>query len=120
MKKPITDLGFVVAHIGINCPDEQSAAVAGAKFSGLFGFPVKNGSSSVFASKEIELLKKPGYGSNGHIAVKTSDIDEAIRYLKEQGVAFIEETITRNAEGEIVRIFLREEIEGFAIHLLRT
>ncbi len=120
MKKLITDLGFAVAHIGINCPDEQSAAVAGAKFSDLFGFPVKNGTSSVFAGKEIELMKKPGYGSNGHIAVKTSNIDEAIQYLKERGVALIEESILRNAEGEIVRIFLLDEIEGFAIHLLKA
>jgi len=40
--------------------------------------------------------------------------------LKENGVMFAEETILRNSEGQIVRIFLKDEIEGFAIHLVRA
>ncbi|MEI8199631.1 MAG: VOC family protein [Eubacteriales bacterium] len=120
MGRQIEEMGFYVAHIGINCMDEKSASQAANTFSGIFGFPVKDGKSSLFAGKQIELLKSPGYGSKGHIAVMSNDIDESIRLLYDNGVDFIWDSISKNEKGETVRIFLKNEIEGFAIHLLRT
>jgi 2-dehydro-3-deoxyphosphogluconate aldolase/(4S)-4-hydroxy-2-oxoglutarate aldolase len=114
------DMGFRVAHIGINCSEEIKAAQAAALFSDIFGFSVKDGNSSVFAGKEIELMKTPGYGAKGHIAVQTKNIEGAVALLRQKGVEFIMDSVLRNKEGEMVRIFLENEIEGFAIHLLKV
>lgn len=120
MGKQIEDFDFCVAHIGINCNDAQSAASAADAFSNIFGFSVKDGNSSIFAGREIELMKAPGYGTKGHLAVRTQNVEEAIEFLQQKGVMFIPDSVLRNKNGDVVRIFLKDEIEGFAIHLLRA
>lgn len=114
------DFGFHIAHIGINQENEEVALATAKTLEALFSFPYKIGNSSIFtADKKIEIMKKMFRGTNGHIAVGTTAIDDAVAYLKEMGVAFAEETAVIK-DGRLIAIYLENEIAGFAIHLVRT
>ena len=115
-----TMLGFELAHIGINCDSEAEAEKTADAFDGLFGFTKKVGNSSVFAGSALEVMKTPYLGKNGHIAVKTNYIERAVNYLSTVlGVEFNEESAKRDAKGNLKAIYLKEEIGGFAIHLVQ-
>ena len=61
-----------------------------------------------------------GLGKNGHIAVKTNYIERAVNYLSTVlGVEFNEESAKRDAKGNLKAIYLKEEIGGFAVHLVQ-
>lgn len=115
-----TMLGFELAHIGINEENEEEAVKAAKRFSFIFGMPVKEGNSSVFAGSALEVMKNPYLGKNGHIAVRTNYIERAVNYLNGVlGVEFNEESARSDAKGGLKAIYLKEEIGGFAIHLLQ-
>ena len=115
-----TMLGFELAHIGINCDNETEAEKTADAFDGLFGFTKKVGNSSVFAGSALEVMKTPYLGKNGHIAVKTNYIERAVNYLSTVlGVEFNEESAKRDAKGNLKAIYLKEEIGGFAVHLVQ-
>ena len=120
MKQMEKDFGFFIAHIGINRENEEAALATAELLQKIFGFSYKVGNSSVFsADKKIEIMKKMYRGTNGHIAVGTTDIEGAVAYLKNQGVALAEETaVVKN--GSLTAIYLAEEIAGFAIHLVQA
>lgn len=112
-------LSFELAHVGINAADRDEALQTAASFEQIFGFAGKAGNSSVFAGSAVEVMSTPGYGRNGHIAVKTNYIDRAVYHLGKQGVAFIEESAKRDAKGNLVAIYLEGEFGGFAVHLVQ-
>lgn len=114
-----TVLGFEVVHIGINEENEKKAADSAKLFSSLFGFGVKEGNSSIFASKGIEIMKSPYLGKNGHIAIGTNSLPRAMAYLERLGCDFLPDTAKKNDKGKLVAIYLKEEIAGFAVHLLQ-
>ena len=107
-------LGFDLAHIGINTEDEQSSLDITNKFSSIFNMPLKEGNSSNFAGN-----KGMGLGKNGHIAIKTNNISRAVAYLQRNGVEVDMSTAKRTAAGAILAVYLKEEIGGFAVHLLQ-
>lgn len=111
-------LGFELIHIGINMPDRHTAELAGDKLAKAFGFEKKPGTSSVFAGKNIELLEYMGPGAMGHIAIRTNSIGRAIFYLGNRGFSIDESTI-RTKNGQVNFVYLKDEIGGFAIHLLQ-
>ena len=81
---------------------------------------VKAGNSSVFAGAALEVMKSPYLGKNGHIAVRTNYIERAVNYLSTVlGVAFDEESAKRDSKGALKAIYLKEEIGGFAVHLVQ-
>ena len=50
---------------------------------------VAPGNSSIFVgSKEFEIMKKPGRGTHGHIAIGCNNVDRAIYHLSQRGVKF--------------------------------
>ena len=49
---------YYIAHVGINCENEEEALKGAKMFEALFGLTVKNGNSSVFAGTAVELNKK--------------------------------------------------------------
>lgn len=115
----MTMLGFELAHIGINPePGDDVEAIAG-RFETLFGFDKKSGASSVFAGSAVEVMKTPYLGRKGHIAIRTNSIERAVNYLKFMGTEFNEESAKYNAKGALAAIYLKEEIGGFAVHLLQ-
>ena len=113
-----TMLGFELMHIGINGQNEEEALSTAKIFDAMFGFAVKAGNSSVFAGKYVEVMKTPYLGKNGHIAIGVNSVVRAKAFLERQGYTFAEDTAKNNAAGKLNAIYLKDEIAGFAVHLV--
>lgn len=113
-----TMLGFELAHIGVNSESKEEADRTVNRLAFLFGLPVKVGSGGSFAGTIVEVLNSHGRGSMGHIAIRTNYIERAINYMRTVLGADFEEPILR-PDGRINAIYLKEEIGGFAVHLLQ-
>ncbi|MDR2375323.1 MAG: bifunctional 4-hydroxy-2-oxoglutarate aldolase/2-dehydro-3-deoxy-phosphogluconate aldolase [Treponema sp.] len=109
--------GFTVVHIGLNAGSEDAARQGAALINTLFGFPVSEGNSSIFAGPCLELMKSAG--ARGHIAIATTTIVRAKAYLERRGVVFDPASIKTSAGGNLNVIFARDEILGFAWHLIQ-
>jgi len=122
----LTLLGFSVAHIGINAGKDEDAAQAAELFHSLFGFAPKQGNTSTFAGHTLELVKTSAKGAatgaapgtHGHIAIATNSITRAIAYLEHGGIAFDHANAKKDAQGNVLAVYLKEEILGFAVHLV--
>jgi len=118
-KEALDILGFKLVHIGVNCESKEDAQKSAMLVSGLFGYEFKPGNKSTFAGKDFEFMHIPYYGKNGHIAIATSSPDAAREFLASKGIEFIEETAAYDENGKLKVIYLKEEICGFAIHLVQ-
>ena len=114
-----TMLGFSLAHVGINCENEAQAEQTAKTLCTLFDLEYKPGNSSVFAGSAVECNKTPGRGANGHIAIGTNNVDRAVYHLGLRGVAFDESSRKTDAKGNTKAIYLKDELAGFAIHLVK-
>lgn len=113
-------LGFKLAHVGINCADEGAAQAVAGCFDPIGMDLPQQGNSSIFClDRGVEVLKTPGRGMNGHIAVSTNDINRAMFYLKRFGVSLDEGSIRKNDAGEVTSVYTEKEVGGFAVHLIR-
>lgn len=112
-------LGFKLVHVGINCENKEKALKGAQLLSTLFGLDYKVGNSSTFAGTEFELMHTKYLGANGHIAMATNFPDRAKAYLEKMGIEFNEETAKYDDKGNLTVIYLKEEICGFAIHLVK-
>jgi 2-dehydro-3-deoxyphosphogluconate aldolase/(4S)-4-hydroxy-2-oxoglutarate aldolase len=112
-------LGFSLVHVGINGKNEEEAARAAKLFGTLFGFAVKPGNSSIFAGEGIEIMKSPYLGTHGHIAIGANTVTRARAFLERAGFSFLPETAKTDAKGGLTAIYLKDEIAGFAIHLVQ-
>ncbi|MBM6716104.1 bifunctional 4-hydroxy-2-oxoglutarate aldolase/2-dehydro-3-deoxy-phosphogluconate aldolase [Gemmiger formicilis] len=112
-------LGLELGHIGINCADDAEAAKTAEALGTMLSMVVKPGNSSIFVgNKAIEVMKKPGRGTHGHIAIKTNNVDRAIYHLGLRGVKF--DMDSKNVKnGKTTAIYMADEIAGFAIHLVQ-
>lgn len=111
-------LDFSLAHVGINCDNEQEAAAHCNGFSRAFGWEKKVGSSSVFAGNAVECMKTPYKGERGHIAVATDSVKRAVYQLESRGIAIDESTAKYDESGRMTAVYLKEQIGGFAVHLV--
>jgi 2-dehydro-3-deoxyphosphogluconate aldolase/(4S)-4-hydroxy-2-oxoglutarate aldolase len=112
-------LGLRVAHIGINAGSETAAVQAANQFSALFGLTVKDGQSSIFAGDNIEIVKQNAPGTHGHIAIGTTSIMRAIDWLERNGIVLDPQSAKKNQKDNIIAIYLKEAILGFAVHLVQ-
>lgn len=111
-------LGFEFAHLGINCENVESSTEVSNFFQTAFDFPLKDGSSSVFASPNIEILKSSNLGAYGHIAIRTNNILCAVPELERAGF-YADTSTAKYKDDRLVALYLKQEIGGFAIHLLQ-
>lgn len=111
-------LGYELGHIGVNAKDEKEASSVSSDFASAFSLDVKAGNSSIFASSLMEVMKTPYLGKNGHIAVKTNNVECAIADLESRGFKIDESTIKMKGD-RINTVYLKNEIGGFAVHLLQ-
>ncbi len=112
-------LGLEVVHIGINNENEAAAKATGALLSQIVGKAVERESEKgLFVGPQFEVMKSMGRGTHGHIAVGTTNVERAIYHLGKRGIEFDESTATFNADGSRKFIYLKDEVAGFAIHLL--
>lgn len=111
-------LAFKVRHVGIN-PCNSTSAEAAEKLSSYFSFESKIGSKSVFSSNSLELMNEKGPGTHGHIAIETANVDRAVYHLERRGVKLDYSTATYDEKGNMKFIYLADEINGFAYHLVK-
>ena len=114
-----TMLGFELRHVGINCTDEAEAERTARSFCALLGLEYRPGNSSIFAGTAVECMKTPFLGARGHLAIGTNSVDRAVYHLELQGAAFDESTRKTDAKGAAKSIYLKDEIGGFAVHLVQ-
>ncbi|MDR1971938.1 MAG: bifunctional 4-hydroxy-2-oxoglutarate aldolase/2-dehydro-3-deoxy-phosphogluconate aldolase [Treponema sp.] len=116
----LTMLGFSAVHFGINAKSEDAAENGAALFNTLFGFSLRPGNSSIFASDFIEIMKSPNaLGVNGHIGIATNTIVRAQAYLERLGISFDPASIKKTPEGKVNLIYAKDGILGFAWHLVQ-
>lgn len=112
-------LGFELAHVGVNNENGEQAEIGAGSIGDIFRLPVKVGNSSVFAGTAVEFMKTMYYGTKGHIGFKTNSMERALAYLKNSGVEIIEESIRTDDKCKLVSAYLKDEIGGFALHIVR-
>ena len=113
----VKELGFELAHIGINQKDAAEGKQTTEILSDLFGFPNRETEGSFFVNDQFEVMKKPFLGELGHIAIWTTDTEKAMTYLKGKGIGFDESTAGRGPDGKIRVIYFDKDIAGFRFHL---
>lgn len=110
---------FELLHVGINTPDAAKAEETAKLLALMFNLEVKMGNKSIFAGKYFECMKSPFYGSMGHIAMATADVDAAKAELESKGFAFKADTAAYTEDGALKNIYLDGEFGGFAIHIIK-
>ncbi len=111
-------LGFELRHVGINGSSQEEAVKGAGMMSELFQLPVKEGASSIFVGAGFEFTKKKFPGDHGHLAIGTNFAHRARAYLERRGHGFRAETASEK-DGKLISVYLQEEINGFAVHLLQ-
>ena len=111
-------LGFELMHVGINENSEENAQSSAEEFASLLSLPVKDGTSSIFAGTEFEIMKTKFLGEHGHLAIGTNSINRAVAYFRRNGISILPET-AKEKNGRMIAVYLDKEISGFAIHLLQ-
>lgn len=110
-------LGLELKHIGVNSGSPEQAEKDAKMFSLITGLPISEG-GSVFVGKEYEFMKKPYLGTHGHIALQVNDIQRAKWHLEMRGFEFSEDAKSEK-DGKLVAVYLKDEIAGYAVHLLQ-
>ena len=113
-------LGLEFAHMGINAGSPEAASAGAKMFDTLFGMTNRETSKSIFAGDAFEFMCKPAPGAHGHIGIKTHFVDRAMAYFKRLGFEFDESSITYDDKsGKPKFVYFKDEICGFAIHLVQ-
>ena len=112
-------LGFEFAHVGINSENKEEALRAAKLLETMFGLPIRETSKSYFAGVPFEVMTAKGPGKNGHIGIKTNFVDRAMAYFKRQGFAIDESSITYADNGKPKFFYFKDEILGFAFHVVQ-
>ena len=111
-------LGFECIHLGINSENEDECRKNANTFASLFGFTNRETPAAIFSSEQFEIMKSMGRGTKGHIAIGTNSVSRAWFYLCRQGVIFDDNTRRYDAAGNFSFIYIKDEINGFAVHLI--
>ena len=112
-------LGFSLKHVGVNNKDASDANEAARFFTSFFPGAISESEVSMIVGGAVELLKQPGRGDHGHIAIRTSNVARARAYLERKGFEFDLESMVKE-KGKVRALFLKNEIAGFAVHLTET
>lgn len=111
-------MGFEIAHVGINTADEADSMEVCREFASAFGFEIKEGNTSNFSSGMIEVMKSVYLGKNGHLAVRTNNIERAIAFIGQKGYT-VDMGTAKYKKDKLIAVYMEKQIGGFAIHLLQ-
>lgn len=111
---------FTLAHVGINMENPREAEELCRLLGAMFSWETKEGNSSFFSGKGIEIMKEPYLGEKGHIAIGTEDVDVTMKDMKSKGIKFEESTQKKDAGGHTKAIYLKGDFGGFALHLVKV
>lgn len=113
-------LGLEFTHIGINNENAEEAQRGAKLFELMFGMPLRRTSKSIFADETFEFMCNRGPGRCGHIGIRTNFVDRAIAYFERQGFEFDKSSITYDDKtGKPKFVYFKDEICGFAVHLVQ-
>ena len=113
-------LGLEFVHMGINNENKEEAEKGAKLFNLLFGMPLRETSKSTFAGEQLELMHGKGPGTHGHIGIRTNFVDRAISYFTRMGFEFDESSIVYDDKsGKPKFVYFKDEICGFAVHLVQ-
>ena len=111
---------FEFGHVGINAQSEEEGKRMKDFFTDVMGYDnYREIPASYFTEdNKMELMKKMGKGTMGHLGFFVDDMPEAIAYLESKGYEMDYETARYAEDGKTIRlIFLKDEINGFRIHI---
>ena len=113
-------LGLEFTHMGINTENAEEAKRSAKLFEVMFGMTNRETSKSVFAGDAFEFMNGKGPGRCGHIGIRTNFVDRAMAYFKRMGFEFDESTIVYDDKsGKPKFVYFKDEISGFAVHLVQ-
>ncbi|MBQ8372525.1 MAG: bifunctional 4-hydroxy-2-oxoglutarate aldolase/2-dehydro-3-deoxy-phosphogluconate aldolase [Clostridia bacterium] len=113
-------LGLEFTHIGINNDNAEEAQRGAKLFELMFGMPLRQTSKSIFAAETFEFMCQKGPGRCGHIGIRTNFVDRAIAYFERLGFEFDKSSITYDDKsGKPKFVYFKDEICGFAVHLVQ-
>ncbi|MDR0401456.1 MAG: bifunctional 4-hydroxy-2-oxoglutarate aldolase/2-dehydro-3-deoxy-phosphogluconate aldolase [Endomicrobium sp.] len=113
-------LNFELAHVCMNSKDESHVNEIANLFTNIFNFENKKTLSSTFVSNNIEIMGPPyNRGTNGHLAIATNSVERAVYHLIKTDVSFDYKTAKYDTNNTLKFIYLKNEINGFAVHLLQ-
>lgn len=110
-------LNLSLLHVGVNTKDKEESYDVANKFASLLSVPVIEYPGSFFAGSAVEVIKGKFLGDNGHIGFSTDFIERAIGYFERNGIVFNWDSITKDPKGNLVSIYFKDQIGGFAVHL---
>ena len=113
-------LGLEFIHMGINNDNVEEAQKGAKLFELMFGLTNRVTSKSTFAGEAFEFMHQKGPGKCGHIGIRTHFVDRAIAYFERMGIAIDQDSIVYDEKtGKPKFCYFKDEICGFAIHLLQ-
>jgi 2-dehydro-3-deoxyphosphogluconate aldolase/(4S)-4-hydroxy-2-oxoglutarate aldolase len=113
-------LGLEFIHMGINNENAEEAMRSAKLFELMFGLTLKDGNKSVFAGECFEFMNGKGPGTHGHIGIRTYFVDRAIAYFERLGFEFDKDSIVIDEKsGKPKFVYFKDEVAGFAIHLVQ-
>ncbi len=112
-------LGLELRHVGVNSGSPEKAMEDAKKFAKLLGWEIKDGNSSTFVGTGFEMMKKPFKGTHGHIAIGCNSVVRAKWHLEQRGFEFVDESEATIKNGKMTAIYLKDEIAGYAVHLVQ-
>ncbi|MBQ0126275.1 MAG: bifunctional 4-hydroxy-2-oxoglutarate aldolase/2-dehydro-3-deoxy-phosphogluconate aldolase [Clostridiales bacterium] len=113
-------LGMTIKHIGINCDGDDECKSVSNTLCDMFCVDPDVHEKAVFAGTLFEVLKSRGRGEKGHIALGTNSPDRARAYLESIGIEFDESTAAYNPDGTLKVVYTKNDVGGFAVHLLKN
>lgn len=87
----------------------------------MLGFTIKHsGGRFIVSGTFIEMMTTHGRGLHGDIAVGVNYAERAVYHLENRGFAFDEASRVYADDGSLKAVYLKDEIAGFAIHLVQN
>lgn len=111
-------LGLEVKHVGVNSGSPEQAAKDADMLARLLGWELDEHKNATFVGEGFEVMKVPFRGTHGHIAVACNSIKRARWHMERRGFVFDDESAILR-DGKLRAIYLKDEIAGFAVHLLQ-
>lgn len=111
--------GLEFAHVGINNASKDDAEKTIALLQ-KFSMVRKDGNSSTFLDTTIEVLPIIFHGEKGHLGFRCINVERTMAYLATKGLTVNEQTIAKDAKGQIKSCYFNESAGGFAVHLVRA
>lgn len=110
--------GFYLKHVGLNCKSEEECKQTCDAICKFAMVEPNDLGGAVFTGTFFEVMKKPYLGTNGHIAIGCNFPHRAFDYLLRQGFEPDMSTAAYDDKGRIRIVYFKQEIAGFAFHIV--